>query len=209
MFGSLVRVGPRLTIRDGLSVTGQSPTADDRFRVSRLAEFDDIAVQGDAMGNQEQAVMAHLRDADCDLEALALATNVFRAATAMRRRLEQRALRGTGLSWTAFKVLWVLWIWGERETRFVAVEADVTKGTLTGVIDTLEGRGLVQRRRQEDDRRLVSIDLTAAGTAEIAAVFPAFNAQERAIADLIHPADQHALIRSMRRLVARLDEDDG
>ncbi len=176
--------------------------------MSRLAEFNDIAVQADAMGDREQAVMARLRDADYDLEAMALAANVFRVATAMRRRLEQRALKETGLSWTAFKVAWVLWIWGECEVRFVAVEADVTKGTLTGVVDTLHKRGMVQRRRHEDDRRLVSLVLTDQGHQEMAQLFPAFNAEERAIADRLHPADQHAMIRSLRRLVASLDEDD-
>lgn len=176
--------------------------------MSNLAEFDDFTVQGDAVGHQEQAVMTRLRDADHDLEALALASNVFRVATAMRRRLEQRALHGTGLSWTAFKVLWVLWIWGERETRFVATEADVTKGTLTGVVDTLEKRGLVVRRRHDDDRRLVSIALSDDGLDLITEVFPAFNREERAIADLLHPADQHAMIGALRRLVHNLTDDE-
>ncbi len=173
-----------------------------------LAEFDDLAVQSDHPGVQEQAVMARLADAGLDLPAMALASNVFRAATAMRRRLEQAALRDTDLSWTAFKVLWVLWIWGERETRFVAVEADVTKGTLTGVVDTLEKRGLVTRRRHSDDRRLVSIALTEAGATLIESIFPTFNGEERAIADLLHPADQHALVGGLRRLVAALQDEE-
>lgn len=176
--------------------------------MTSLASFDDVAVQSDDLGAQEAAVMARLADADHDLAAMALSSNVFRAATAMRRRLEQSALRDADLSWTAFKVLWVLWIWGDRETRFVAIEADVTKGTLTGVVDTLEKRGLVRRRRHEDDRRLVSVGLTGEGKDLIEAIFPTFNAEERAIADLLHPADQHALVRSLRRLVASLEEDE-
>jgi DNA-binding MarR family transcriptional regulator len=176
--------------------------------VGSLAEFDDLAVQSEDLGAQEQVVMARLSDAGLDLPAMALASNVFRAATAMRRRLEQAALRDTDLSWTAFKVLWVLWIWGERETRFVAVEADVTKGTLTGVVDTLEKRGLVIRRRHADDRRLVSVVLTDQGTTLIESIFPTFNGEERAIADLLHPADQHALTRGLRRLVAALQNED-
>lgn len=175
--------------------------------LSDLADFDDLAVQSDEFGAQEQAVLARLADADHDLEATALASNVFRVATAMRRRLEQAALRRAGLSWTAFKVLWVLWIWGERETRFVAVEADVTKGTLTGVVDTLVGRGLVVRRRHDDDRRLVSVGLTDAGHDLITATFPVFNAEERAIADLVAPEEQAALVRGLRHLVAALEED--
>ncbi len=172
-----------------------------------LADFDDLAVQSDVLGSQERAVLERLADAGHDLDATALASNVFRVATAMRRRLEHAALRRAGLSWTAFKVLWVLWIWGERETRFVAVEADVTKGTLTGVVDTLEGRGLVVRRRHDDDRRLVSVGLTAAGHDLITETFPVFNREERAIADLLPAGDQVELVRGLRRLVAALEED--
>lgn len=175
--------------------------------MSSLGSFDDVAVQSEELGSQEQAVMERLADADHDLEALALASNVFRAATAMRRRLEQAALSNTDLSWTAFKVLWVLWIWGDSETRFVAVEADVTKGTLTGVVDTLERRELVHRRRHDDDRRLVSVGLTKVGNDLIESIFPTFNREERAIVNLLHPADQHALIRGLRRLVTALEKE--
>lgn len=176
--------------------------------MSRLGDFDDLSVQSEALGDQEQAVMGRLSDADYDLQATALATNIFRVATAMRRRIEQVALRDTDLSWTAFKVLWVLWIWGEQETRFVAVEADVTKGTLTGVVDTLERRGLVERRRHTDDRRLVSIALTASGNDRIERVFPRVNDQEAAMVGMLHPADQHAMISGLRRLVRSLAEED-
>lgn len=174
--------------------------------MGRLAEFDDLAVQADALGSRESDVMDRLADSGLDLAAMALTSNVFRVATAMRRRLEQAALQDDDLSWTAFKVLWVLWIWGEQEMRLLAVEADVTKGTLTGVVNTLEHRGLVERRRHADDRRLVSVALTGAGTTRIEAVMPIFNAEERAIADLLHPADQHAMISSLRRLVSALQD---
>lgn len=174
--------------------------------MSGLAEFEDLAVQSDDLGTQEAAVMSRLAHAGLDLEATALASNIFRVATAMRRRLEQAALRESGLSWTAFKVLWVLWIWGERETRFIAIEADITKGTLTGVVDTLQRRGLVERRRHDGDKRLVSVGLSDEGTDLIERTFPIFNAEERAIANLLHPADQHALVRGLRRLVNTLEE---
>ena len=56
-------------------------------------------------------------------------------------------LADVGLSFTAFTVMWVLWVWGELESRELAVDAGITKGTLTGVVGTLERRGLVARRR--------------------------------------------------------------
>lgn len=175
--------------------------------MSRPEGFEDLAVQTEDLLEQEQRVKSQLEDAGYDFQAMALASNVFRAATAMRRRLEQRVLAGTELSWTAFKVLWVLWIWGERETSFLAVEADITKGTLTGVVDTLERRGFVTRHRRDDDRRLVQVDLTDEGRQLIGSVFLQFNREERAIADLLEPRDQEALVRNLRRLIGALQPE--
>ena len=86
-------------------------------------------------------------DVDLDFASMAAVANVFRVASAARGHLERTVLTDVGLSFTAFTVMWVLWVWGEMETRELAVEAGVTKGTLTGVVGTLERRGLVVRRR--------------------------------------------------------------
>lgn len=49
----------------------------------------------------------------------------------------------------------------------------ITKGTLTGVIDRLTIKGLVQRSSSASDRRSTVVQLTAAGEALFAQVFPA------------------------------------
>src|SRR5690606_8146241 len=97
---------------------------------------------------------------ELDVASLAAVSNVFRAATTIRNHMERTVLAPTDLSFTAFTVLWVLWIWGEQEARHVASESGISRGTLTGVISTLETRGLVQRRPHPDDRRSVLMSVT-------------------------------------------------
>jgi DNA-binding MarR family transcriptional regulator len=143
-------------------------------------------------------------DVDVDFDALSVVSNVYRAASAIRRHMEQTVLGPERLSWTAFVSLWVLWIWDEMEARHLAAEANVTKGTLTGVLDTLEGRGLVVRRRHDEDRRLVSVALTDDGRALIARVYPAFNQQETEVASLMTPRQRRAVAGGLRRVVAGL-----
>ena len=63
----------------------------------------------------------------------------------MRNHMERTLLADYDLSWVAFTVLWVLWIWGNQETGHVAAEAGITKGTLTGVMKTLQARKLIRR----------------------------------------------------------------
>ena len=100
---------------------------------------------------------------DLDVGPTAVVANVLRVAGAVRGHLERTVLADVDLSFTAFTVLWVLWIWGEQEPRELAADAGVTKGTLSGVVGTLEGRGLVVRRRDPADGRLVHVSATAAG----------------------------------------------
>lgn len=140
-------------------------------------------------------------DVEVDFEALSVVSNIYRAASAIRRHMEQTVLGPAQLSWTAFVTLWVLWIWGEMEARHLAAEASVTKGTLTGVLDTLERRGLVARRRHEEDRRLVSVALTEAGEALIAGVYPAFNVQEGEIARRLPPDQRETIAHGLREIV--------
>lgn len=155
----------------------------------------------------ERDIVARLGDLPLDFEAMAVVSNIHRVAAAIRREMEQTVLAEVRLSWTAFVTLWVLWIWGEMETRHLAAEANVTKGTLTGVVDTLEKRGLVARRRRTSDRRLVTVTLTDPGELLIADVFPRFNAEERRIADVLTSSQRRALVDGARRILRSLSDD--
>lgn len=155
----------------------------------------------DDLMDVERAALASIGDLPVDIEALAVVSNLYRAATEIRRHMEQTVLADVALSWTAFVVLWVLWLWGEVETRHLALDVNVTKGSLTGILDTLGKRGYVERSRRPEDRRLVVVRLTRDGRELIEEVFPRFNAQERAIAAVLTDAEQDAIISGLRKIV--------
>ena len=122
-----------------------------------------------AIGNAQDLVQAErdIRDRisgqPLDFAAMATVSNIYRAANAIRHHMEQQVLAEEDLSWAAFTVLFVLWIWGDQQTRHLAAEAGVTKGTLTGVLKTLEKRGLARRRGHDEDGRLVLVSLEPPG----------------------------------------------
>ena len=101
------------------------------------------------LAETENLVQSRLSDMQLDFQAMAVTSNLFRAANAVRNHLERTVLAPADLTWTAFVVLWVAWIWQTAETRMIAEESGVSKATLSGVLSTLEGRGLVTRRRGE------------------------------------------------------------
>src|ERR1700722_4982635 len=126
----------------------------------------------------EQDIRARLSGHELDFTAMSAVSNIYRTGSAVRNHMERTLLADYDLRWVAFTVLWVLWIWGDQETGHVASEAGITKGTLTGVMKTLQGRKLLRRTPHLDDRRRVSISLTKAGERLIEEVFPQFNEHE-------------------------------
>jgi len=133
------------------------------------------------LAETERQVTERLSDLTLDYEAMAVVSNLFRAANSVRNHLERSVLAPADLTWTAFVVLWVAWIWEPVETRVIAAEGGFSKATLSGVLSTLEGRGLLQRSRSASDGRLVEVSLTDAGHTLMRGLFPTFNDQEREI----------------------------
>ncbi|MEU6824816.1 MarR family winged helix-turn-helix transcriptional regulator [Streptomyces atriruber] len=154
----------------------------------------------------EKAVRAKLGGTPVEYEQMAAVSNIYRAAAAVRQHFENSVLRGAELTWTSFVVLYVVWIWGEMETRYVAEEAGISKGTLTGVARTLMGRGLIERRGHPDDGRLVLLRLTDEGERLMGEVFPAFNAEEAFVTEGLTDAECETLADLLRKIVVRTEE---
>ncbi|MGZ4131917.1 MAG: MarR family winged helix-turn-helix transcriptional regulator [Actinomycetota bacterium] len=149
----------------------------------------------------ERKVLEVLGDRPFNFAAMSALSNLFRGAVAIRRHLEATVLARDHLSWTSFVGLWVLWVWGELGANSFADAVGISRPTATGVIRTLEARGLVRRRGDADDRRTVLVSLTPEGTALIEGLFPRFNAEEARVAGALSPDEQHVLAGMLRRVV--------
>jgi MarR family transcriptional regulator, organic hydroperoxide resistance regulator len=154
----------------------------------------------------EKLVEAKLGGTPIRHERMAVVANIYRAAAAVRQHLENAVLRSSDLTWTAFVVLWVIWIWGESESRHVAEEAGISKGTLTGVIRTLESRGLVKRAEHASDGRLLLLSLTGEGEELMRRVFPDFNAEESFVTARLDDDACRALAGGLRQVVLQVEE---
>ena len=157
------------------------------------------------LAETERQVSERLSHMTLDFEAMAVMSNLFRAASAVRNHLERTVLLSSDLSWTAFVVMWVAWIWEPIETRQIAAEGGFSKATLTGVLGTLEGRGLVTRKKSTTDGRLVIVQLTDAGRTLMDKLFPKFNKQEQEIAGAMSHDSRVAVAEALRLLTMRVE----
>lgn len=159
-----------------------------------------VALRDDLLP-EELDVLARVGGREVDVAAMLVVQNTYRAASALRARLEARALTPEDLTWSSFTMLFCLWVWGPNETRRLADLMGVAKPTVSGVTDTLERRGLVERRRTTDDRRLVTVALTARGEATFAELFPRFNRHEAEACEGLTADESSELARLLRKLV--------
>ena len=153
----------------------------------------------------ERKVLDALGDRPLDFRAMWAVSNLFRASAAIRRHMEANVLSADRLSWTGFTGLWVLWVWGEMESREFAQAVGVSRPTATGVVTTLESRGFVRRRKDPRDGRRVLVSLTRAGTRKIEQLFPRFNAEEVIVTAHLDPARQDALANLLRSMYRAVD----
>jgi len=153
----------------------------------------------------ERAMKEHVDALPLDFTAANALSSLFRAANAVRAELTNRVLRNHDMTWTGFVVLWIVWIWDGMETRHVAESADISKATLTGVVKTLESRGLISREGDEHDRRLVRLRLTDEGVALMEKLYPEFNAIESEIVSRLSSNKVTTLTRALRDVVKSVE----
>lgn len=154
-----------------------------------------------SLSETERATQERVGHLPLDFAAMQAVLGIYRAANASRSRLTNTVLRPHDLTWTGFLVLWLLWIWERMETRRVAESVGISKATLTGVANTLESRGLVERIPSTTDRRLVELALTPAGRDLMAEVYPEFNAAEAMLVAGVDADDLDVLTRALRQVV--------
>ena len=76
----------------------------------------------------------------------------------------------------------------------------ITKGTLTGVIDRMEDKGLAKRVSLSDDRRCTRVVLTAKGTKLFERVFPQQLAYIKERFDRMDAASQKEALLHLRKI---------
>ena len=122
-----------------------------------------------------------------------------RAVNAVGLR-EGEVMRGAGLTESQFGALEALHHLGPLCQRELAAKVLKSAGNMTTVVDNLEKCGLVARRREGDDRRVVMVHLTKSGEELIRKVFPMVVDALVSSFSILSAKDQNQLAALCRRL---------
>ena len=154
----------------------------------------------DPLPPYEQELRAFLAPLGVDLDAQAVVFQLYRTSTDVIAALEAKALRPLGLSHTGFALLVTIWVGGPQEVRGLARKHRLSKPSITSAIGTLERMGLVARERSTEDRRLVSVALTAQGRRLVRRAQAALHRCERALTAGLTKAERRQIAAWLRQV---------
>lgn len=109
-------------------------------------------------------------------------------------------IRSTGLTPPQFDIIATLGNTQGMTCKELGQRTLITKGTLTGVLDRLEARGLIQRLVSETDRRSQTILLTPIGNDLFQRIFPAHMAHTGQVFADLGAQEQAVAQAALRRL---------
>jgi DNA-binding MarR family transcriptional regulator len=115
-------------------------------------------------------------------------------------------VRAHGLTQAQFDIIATLGNTDGMSYKELGERTLITKGTLTGVIERLEQKGLVERSRSSDDKRSFFVRLTAAGEARFREVFPQVVEHGRKLFASYGAADFDKLDEALGTLRQRMHE---
>ena len=85
----------------------------------------------------------------------------------------------------------------------LAEKAGVTRATITGLVDTLERDGLVTRRHDAHDRRMMLIHLTPKGVTTLEAILPGHFQQMAAQMSPLSEEERKTLVRILNKIAGQ------
>ncbi|MGH2830991.1 MAG: MarR family winged helix-turn-helix transcriptional regulator [Actinomycetota bacterium] len=136
--------------------------------------------------------------------ATEVAVNLLRAECLLSAELNRR-FRRHGLSVATFNVLMILE--GTPEPLTPAQIGDrllVTRGTVTGLLDSLEKCGLIARSVHPEDRRMLLITVTSKGRTLLAEVWKEHWPAEAKLISGLSATEKDALVRLLGKLHSSL-----
>lgn len=142
--------------------------------------------------------MEKVPEVDPDANTLVLLLN--RASGYLTTVLESEVHLPQGLSWSGYRLLFVLWIAGDMEPHRAAALTNTSRASVSSLSNAFEKEGLIERRPSETDGRSVVLSLTDKAREKVRSAFLAQDQAQRPRLDVLTDTEQHIL----RMLLAKM-----
>lgn len=136
-----------------------------------------------------------------DPDATRLLLSLNRASGVVTYDLEASIHRPRGRSWAAYRLMFVLWLSGELESKEVAQLTGQSRAATSNLSGPLVEAGLLRKRPDPRDGRGVLLSLTERGLVEIREVYAVQNARERQWTAALSAGERDTLLALLEKLL--------
>lgn len=124
-------------------------------------------------------------------------------------RYVDRRAREEGVDETTLSNIWVLRVLydnrkGEVFQKDLEVECGLARSTVTGIVKTMERKGLIVRESSPEDMRLKKLSLTEEGIAAHKAVMKIVNEMERTLIQNVTMEERETFLAVLRKMQRNL-----
>lgn len=151
----------------------------------------------------KQRVGERLNIADVDSSHLALSLN--RASGIITHVTESEVHRPLKLNWSAFRMLFVLWVVGEIEQSKLTLLTNSSKATVSNVSNGLLKQELIVRTPSEKDRRTFLLKLTPQGEQTVTEAYSQQNEILLQWSSVLDDDERQILMNLLEKLMKRRD----
>ncbi|WP_019144521.1 MarR family winged helix-turn-helix transcriptional regulator [Aeromicrobium massiliense] len=145
------------------------------------------------------------RVGDHDAAATRVLLSLNRASDVVTYDLEAAIHRPRGRSWSAYRLVFVVWLAGPIEPKTAALLTGMSRAAVSNLAKPLVDDGVLLRTPDPEDGRSVRLELSDAGREAIEETFRAQNEREAAWVDVLTPDEQETLVGLLNKLVTARD----
>ncbi|WP_406281094.1 MarR family transcriptional regulator [Nocardia sp. NBC_00881] len=135
------------------------------------------------------------------LDAIEMITDLTRLEARVVHDFERHVHRPLGLTWAGFRILNTLWVFGGTAQQEITRLSGTSRASISSALTTLENRGLVVRRRADEDRRQLIVELTSEGRDTLQQAIAAQTRREQAWTAALRNDQLSELVHLLRTLV--------
>ncbi|WP_132474370.1 MarR family winged helix-turn-helix transcriptional regulator [Rhodococcus sp. SMB37] len=131
-----------------------------------------------------------------------------RASDIVTYDLESSVHRPRGRSWSAYRLMFVIWLAGPIEPNVAARLTGMSRAAVSNLAKPLVEANILEKTPVSHDARSVQLSLTEAGEKEIVEAFGAQNERELAWVDVLSDAEQQILVILLNKLITNRSQFD-
>lgn len=124
-----------------------------------------------------------------------------RASADLTAELEAEVHKPLGLSWSEYRLLFVLWIAGDLEPARVAELTQTSRASVSNLSISFIDQGLIDRRPSLTDKRSVLLSLTSEGVRRVRQAYLAQNAKQQELFAVLTEEEQAILRLLLAKMV--------